>query len=171
MIPTLAGVHHVKLPIADLDRSITWYASRLGYRPVIEFRKRGRRTGWCWFTRPEDPSSAWSLAPRRPTRRPGSTTSPSACPTGRASTSLADHFTALGEQHAGVQFASIGWILPRLHDPDGHEVRFYTVESHTTWTHSTCSSSTTRSGPPAPARRSGGPGELEHADHRQQAMS
>jgi hypothetical protein len=37
----------------------------------------------------------------------------------------------LGEAHAGVQFATIGWILPLLHDPDGHEVRFYTLESHT----------------------------------------
>ncbi|MBO0840435.1 MAG: hypothetical protein J2O49_06425, partial [Sciscionella sp.] len=35
------------------------------------------------------------------------------------------------EQHAGVHWASIGWILPELHDPDGHEVRFYTVEHHT----------------------------------------
>jgi hypothetical protein len=25
---------------------------------------------------------------------------------------------------------SRGWILPLLHDPDGHEVRFYTVEHH-----------------------------------------
>jgi hypothetical protein len=30
-----------------------------------------------------------------------------------------------------VHFASIGWILPLLHDPDGHEVRFYTIEHHT----------------------------------------
>jgi hypothetical protein len=35
------------------------------------------------------------------------------------------------ETHAGVHFATIGWILPMLHDPDGHEVRFYTVEHHT----------------------------------------
>jgi hypothetical protein len=37
----------------------------------------------------------------------------------------------LGQQHAGVHFATVGWILPMLHDPDGHEVRFYTVEHHT----------------------------------------
>ncbi|GGV02836.1 hypothetical protein GCM10010211_82640 [Streptomyces albospinus] len=24
-----------------------------------------------------------------------------------------------------------GWVLPLLHDPGGHEVRFYTVEEHT----------------------------------------
>lgn len=43
---------------------------------------------------------------------------------------LASRLTAQGEQHAGVHFASIGWILPELHDPDGHEIRFYTMESH-----------------------------------------
>jgi hypothetical protein len=44
---------------------------------------------------------------------------------------LADRLTALGETHAGVHFAAVGWILPMLHDPDGHEVRFYTTEQHT----------------------------------------
>ncbi len=28
MIPTLDGVHHLKLPVTDLTRSIAWYASR-----------------------------------------------------------------------------------------------------------------------------------------------
>ena len=45
--------------------------------------------------------------------------------------SLAARLTALGEEHAGVHFATIGWILPMLHDPDGHEVRFYTIQQHT----------------------------------------
>jgi hypothetical protein len=29
-----------------------------------------------------------------------------------------------------VHFATIGSILPQLHDPDGHEVRFYTTTHH-----------------------------------------
>ena len=44
---------------------------------------------------------------------------------------LAARLSALGEQHAGVHWATIGWILPGLHDPDGHEVRFYTIQQHT----------------------------------------
>ena len=44
---------------------------------------------------------------------------------------LAARLTGLGEAHAGVHLASIGWILPMLHDPDGHEVRFYTRAHHT----------------------------------------
>jgi hypothetical protein len=30
-----------------------------------------------------------------------------------------------------VQTATFGWILPMLHDPDGHEIRFSTISSHT----------------------------------------
>jgi hypothetical protein len=44
---------------------------------------------------------------------------------------LAARLTRLGESHAGVHWASIGWILPLVHDPDGHEVRFYTHQQHT----------------------------------------
>ena len=32
----------------------------------------------------------------------------------------------LGEKHAGIHEASIGWILPHLYDPDGYDLRFYT---------------------------------------------
>jgi hypothetical protein len=49
---------------------------------------------------------------------------------------LAARLTALGETHAGVHFATIGWILPATHDPDGHEARFYTTEHHTETTDS-----------------------------------
>ena len=45
---------------------------------------------------------------------------------------LAATLTDLGESHAGVHCATIGWILPGLHDPDGHDVRFYTQQEHTT---------------------------------------
>jgi hypothetical protein len=44
---------------------------------------------------------------------------------------IAERLTGFGDEHAGVHFATIGWILPGTHDPDGHEVRFYTVQHHT----------------------------------------
>jgi dipeptidyl aminopeptidase/acylaminoacyl peptidase len=40
---------------------------------------------------------------------------------------LAARFTASGDGHAGVIRTPVGWVLPGTHDPDGHEVRFYTV--------------------------------------------
>ena len=36
-VPTLAGIHHLKLPVRDLQRSADWYREVLGYRVVTEF--------------------------------------------------------------------------------------------------------------------------------------
>jgi len=43
---------------------------------------------------------------------------------------LAMRLTELGEEHAGVHFATFGWNLPMFHDPDGHEFRFCTNQHH-----------------------------------------
>ncbi|MDD0857451.1 VOC family protein [Arthrobacter alpinus] len=65
MIPKLAGVHTLKLPVADLDRSIPWYGTRLGYQVAIEFREHGRRTGVV-MTHPDGgPDLALNLNPDR----------------------------------------------------------------------------------------------------------
>ena len=131
MIPTLDGVHHVKLPVADLDRSIDWYASRLGYRVVLEFQQRGVRTGVSMAHPDGGPDLGLVEAPEKSRAAAGFDYFSIGVPDRARLVALADHLTALGETHAGVQFATLGWILPMLHDPDGHEVRFYTIESHT----------------------------------------
>jgi catechol 2,3-dioxygenase-like lactoylglutathione lyase family enzyme len=131
MIPTLAGVHHLKLPVSDLDRSIAWYGSRLGYQVVIEFRESGRLMGVS-MTHPDGgPWLGLTLDPARAKAAAGYDYFSIGVPDRDGIEALATHLSALGERHAGVHFATIGWILPMLHDPDGHEVRFYTMESHT----------------------------------------
>ena len=130
MIPTLAGVHHLKLPVSDLDRSIAWYARCLGYQVIIEFREGGRRTG-VTMTHPDGgPWLGLVLDPERARSAAGFDYFSIGVPDRRALEMLAVHLTALGESHAGVHFATVGWILPMLHDPDGHEVRFYSMEAH-----------------------------------------
>lgn len=131
MIPTLAGVHHLKLPVTELDRSLAWYASRLGYQVVIEFRDHGRTTGLSLNHPNGGPWLGLVLDPARAKASAGFDYFSIGVPDKEAMDALATHLTALGEAHAGVQFATIGWILPMLHDPDGHEVRFYTVQAHT----------------------------------------
>lgn len=132
MIPTLAGVHHLKLPVSDLDRSIQWYASRLGYQVVIEFREDDRCTGVSMVHPDGGPGLGLTLDLDRAKAAAGFDYFSIGVPDKAGLDELAAHLTALGEEHAGVHFATIGWILPLLHDPDGHEVRFYSVESHTT---------------------------------------
>lgn len=131
MIPTLAGIHHVKLPVSDLDRSIDWYASRLGYRVVIEFRHAGRRSGVSMTHPAGGPWLSLMLDPQRATAAAGFDFFSIGVPDREGMDALAAHLDDLGESHAGVHFATVGWILPQLHDPDGHEVRFYSMDAHT----------------------------------------
>ena len=129
--PRLAGVHHLKLPVADLDRSREWYGSRLGYQPIQEFREDGKLMGIVLEHPAGGPAFALRLDPERAAAAAGFDYFSIGVPDKESIETLAAHLTELGDEHAGVHFATVGWILPMLHDPDGHEVRFYTVEHHT----------------------------------------
>ena len=49
--PVLAGIHHLKLPVSDLARSLEWYRSRLGYQVQVEFVEQGTLMG-CGLAHP-----------------------------------------------------------------------------------------------------------------------
>ena len=49
--PVLAGIHHLKLPVTDLARSLEWYRSRLGYQVQVEFVEHGTLMG-CSLAHP-----------------------------------------------------------------------------------------------------------------------
>ena len=129
-VPALAGVHHLKLPVTDLARSREWYRSRLGYELLAEMVEQVLLMGLALADPTAGPGWACGSIPNAHRRPPDSTTSPSACPT-RGHRRARRPATAQGQQHGDVHWASIGWILPLLHDPDGHEVRFYTQQHHT----------------------------------------
>ena len=129
--PLLDGIHHVKIPVSDLERSREWYESRLGYRVDVEFTEGGRLMGLALSHPNGGPDLALRLDPERSAGFGGFDFFAIGVPSKRAMDDLADRLTGQGEQHGGVHFATIGWILPLLHDPDGHEVRFYTTERHT----------------------------------------
>ena len=129
--PALAGVHHLKLPVSDLARSRQWYRTRLGYEVTMEFVEQGRLMGYVLEHPNGGPQLALRLAPVRARAAAGFDYFAIGVPGKTALDELAVRLTALGEDHDGVHFASIGWVLPHLHDPDGHEVRFYTIEQHT----------------------------------------
>lgn len=128
--PQLDGIHHVKLPVRDLARSRAWYETRLGYQAVIEFVEQGALTGIVMRHRNGGPDFGLRLDPARAEAAAGFDYFAIGVPSKEAIEELAARLTSLGEPHAGVHFATIGWILPELHDPDGHEVRFYTTTHH-----------------------------------------
>jgi len=129
--PRLAGIHHVKLPVTDLARARDWYEIRLGYRVVIEFVEQGQLMGYVLEHPNGGPVLGLRLSPEQARASAGFDYFAIGVPDREAIEQLAARLTALGERHAGVHSATIGWILPQLHDPDGHEIRFYTHERHT----------------------------------------
>ena len=129
--PALAGIHHLKLPVSDLARSREWYQSRLGYRVEVEFVEQGTLMGYSLAHPNGGPPLGLRLDPGRARAAAGFDYFAIGVPGRAALDDLARRLDDLGESHAGVHRASLGWILPLLHDPDGHEVRFYTMEHHT----------------------------------------
>jgi catechol 2,3-dioxygenase-like lactoylglutathione lyase family enzyme len=129
--PLLDGIHHVKVPVTDLDRSRDWYASRLGYEVDAVFVEGGREMGVVMSHPNGGPGIGLRLDPQRSEGIGDFDFFSIGVPDRPALDDLAARLSDLGERHAGVHFATIGWILPMLHDPDGHEVRFYTTDHHT----------------------------------------
>jgi catechol 2,3-dioxygenase-like lactoylglutathione lyase family enzyme len=130
-VPVLAGIHHLKLPVTDLARSLEWYHSRLGYRVEAEFVEQGQLMGYALAHPGGGPPLALRLDPARARAAAGFDYFAIGVPGRAAMDKLAERLDAIGQPHAGVHRASFGWILPEVPDPDGHAIRFYTIEHHT----------------------------------------
>ncbi|HWW54680.1 MAG TPA: VOC family protein [Acidimicrobiales bacterium] len=129
----LAGVHHLKLPVRDLARSEAWYQRTLGYRRAAEFVEGDELMG-IGMTHPGGgPELGIRRDPARAEAAAGFDYFSIGVPDRAGIEALAVWLDHLGERHGGVHRAMRGWILPYLHDPDGHEVRFYTIEEHSSY--------------------------------------
>jgi catechol 2,3-dioxygenase-like lactoylglutathione lyase family enzyme len=125
--PRLDGIHHLKLPVSDLQRSLTWYQDRLGYLVMHEFIEDGVLMGIAMTHPNGGPDLAIRLDPERARVAAGFDYFAIGVPGQDAIEALATRFTERDDAHAGVQRTPVGWVLTGVHDPDGHAVRFYTV--------------------------------------------
>jgi catechol 2,3-dioxygenase-like lactoylglutathione lyase family enzyme len=125
-VPLLAGVHHLKLPVRDLEKSRDWYVSRLGYRVQHEFVEDGTLMGVAMEHPNGGPAFGLRLDPERAERSAGFDYFSIGVPDKAAIDAIAARLTELGETHSGVHPArGTAWILPYVRDPDGHVIRFY----------------------------------------------
>lgn len=125
--PALEGIHHLKLPVSDLARSLAWYQDRLGYEVLHEFVEDGTRLGVAMTHPNGGPDFAIRLDPERAQASAGFDYFAIGVPGHEAIESLAAAFTERGDHHDGVVRTPVGWVLLGVEDPDGHAVRFYTV--------------------------------------------
>ncbi|TLF81176.1 VOC family protein [Nocardia cyriacigeorgica] len=129
-MPDLAGIHHVKIPVSDLPRSVRWYREVFGFRPTMQFADSsddvvrgvvGDIPGLGMVALRENPEAAAGCKGFDPVGyavndRPDLE-------------QWAEHLDGLGITHSPVIDASIGWILV-FNDPDGLEIHMYTWAKH-----------------------------------------
>ena len=127
-MPALSGFHHVKLPVGDVVRSRDWYRTVLGLVVDIEFVEDGVLKGVAL----RDPAGTLTLAARHDPQRAAALAGfdPIAVgvPTRADLEAWALRLDALDQSHGGIETGHQGWVLVGLHDPDGIEVRLYTIE-------------------------------------------
>lgn len=113
--PKLAGVHHLELPVRDLDRSRAWYESRLGFELAVEFVEEGQLMGLLLRHPSGGPDLALRLDPARAEAAAGFEFFAIGVPDKECIEALAERLTNLGEalmDYTGVG-EGVGDVLQR----------------------------------------------------------
>ena len=124
---TFVGVHHVGLPVTDIERSRTWYETVLGFRSVLDEESEDRIVSvtlehpsggiiLCLFAAPPQ---AQAMADFNPVSLAVSSAS--------ELSRWANHLSGLGIEHTEPHNAYLGWALDVI-DPDGKRIQLHTRE-------------------------------------------
>jgi catechol 2,3-dioxygenase-like lactoylglutathione lyase family enzyme len=124
----LDGIHHLKVHVTDVRRSARWYARTLGYEPLMEFVEGSRLVGYG-LSHPEGGTLlTLRLDPNQAAKTAGWVYFEMGVPDTSALDDLAQRLDGLNVPHGPVARTPIGWLLPGVFGPDGHEMRFYVSE-------------------------------------------
>jgi catechol 2,3-dioxygenase-like lactoylglutathione lyase family enzyme len=129
--PVLAGVHHIKLPVTDLARSVDWYAKVFGFAVSMEFPDADRVVRGVAGEVPGLGRTQLTLRENRTAAEGSAGFDPvSFAVDGRADIEAwAAHLDTLGIGHSPVIEASVGWLLV-FDDPDGIALHLYSWAGH-----------------------------------------
>lgn len=126
----LAGFHHVKLPVSNVECSRAWYQRVLDLVPHIDFVEDGVLMGVAMSSQDGSLELALRQDSVRAKALAGFDPFALAVPTHSDLQQWRDRLDRLGEPHGGIVVGHIGWVIAGVHDPNGIEVRLYTVERH-----------------------------------------
>ena len=129
--PILSGIHHVKIPVSDLARSVQWYGQVFGFAVTTEFPEADGTVLGVAGTVPGLGDTQLTLRVNRDAAQ--------GCvgfdPVSFAVDDLADvqawaaHLDTLGVAHSPVIEATVGWLLV-FDDPDGISLHLYSWAGH-----------------------------------------
>jgi catechol 2,3-dioxygenase-like lactoylglutathione lyase family enzyme len=130
--PAHSGIHHLKLPVADLERSIRWYSDALGARRRPELDHR-RPDGTLFAVILDVPGLGTALELRLDPATAGALAGYNFLTLAVADLAAigrwAAHLDDLGLPHSPPIAGLAGWLLV-LPDPDDLRLRLYTTEPH-----------------------------------------
>jgi len=130
--PAHQGIHHLKLPVTDLERSTRWYGAVLGARRLTELDHR-RPDGTLFAVILDVPGLGTRLelrlAPATAAALNGYDFLTLAVADRAAVDTWIAHLDVLGVRHSPPVVALAGWLLV-VPDPDGLRLRLYTTQPH-----------------------------------------
>ena len=129
----LAGVHHFKFPVTDLDRSLRFYADLFGAKPIPELEHRHKGTSHLYAHICEVPELGTKLELRLNAEQAEKQRQFDPVTIAVTDRDMLRRWTARlderGIAHSGVIVAIRAWLVA-FDDPDAHRLRFYTLEKH-----------------------------------------
>lgn len=127
----LAGIHHIKIPVTDLGRSLRWYRQVFGLRPTLEFPEAdGVVRGFAGEIPGLNPTTvAFRVNPAAAEGNRGFDPVSFAVHTRDDLQAWAEHLDALGVERSPLIEASVGWLLI-FDDPDRLTLHLYTWAEH-----------------------------------------
>jgi len=129
-MPELSGIHHVKLAVSDIQRSVAWYERVFGFKVTMEFKDD---EGIVRGSVGQLPGLDRTLLAFRENKELA------AAITGfdPVSFAVADrpdveawvaHLDEQGVENSGLRIAAIGYIV-FFHDPDGLKLHVYSFST------------------------------------------
>jgi catechol 2,3-dioxygenase-like lactoylglutathione lyase family enzyme len=131
-LPPLSGLHHLKLPSSNVERSLEWYTRVLGAVVLPEFTHAGPDgKAFAYVVRIPgiDVMIELRLFPTMAAAMRGFDPVVLQVATRADLAQWAARWNGLGIENSSELRGMVGWILV-CHDPDGISVRLYTEEEH-----------------------------------------
>lgn len=130
--PTIAGVHHLKFPVADLTRGQAFYEAALGaFRLAQLDHRRPDGSLFAIIMRVPGLGAMLELRLNAGQARAQAGFDPVTLSVDkRADLDLwTAHLDRVGIARSPILVGLVGWVLV-IEDPDGRRLRFYTTETH-----------------------------------------